>query len=69
MFTNCDIENLENTNDHIENLIHEYLSGTILQKEKDDLFKWLTKDSENVKYFNQIADIWLSSSVFQNKQK
>jgi transmembrane sensor len=58
--------NLNNEIKYIENLIHGYLSGSISQKDKDDLFSWLVKDSENVKYFNQISDIWLSSSVFQD---
>jgi Fe2+-dicitrate sensor, membrane component len=62
------MKNLENETNHIENLIHGYLSGTISQKDKDDLFKWLARDPENVTYFNQISDIWLSSSIFQDTQ-
>jgi ferric-dicitrate binding protein FerR (iron transport regulator) len=62
------MKKLDNGNNHIENLIHAYLSGTISQNDKDNLFRWLVKDSENVTYFNQISDIWLSSSVFQDMQ-
>jgi ferric-dicitrate binding protein FerR (iron transport regulator) len=57
---------LENQNNHIEGLIHEYLSGVISQKDKDELFCWLVQEPKNVEFFNQISDIWLSSSVFQN---
>jgi ferric-dicitrate binding protein FerR (iron transport regulator) len=57
---------LTNTNYNIENLIHEYLTETISQNEKDELFSWLASDTNNIKYFNQITDIWLSSSVFQD---
>jgi len=60
------MNNLDKENSHIENLIHTYLSGTITQEDKDELFRWLIKAPDNVKYFNQISDIWLSSSVFQD---
>lgn len=62
------MKDLEKNNGHIENLIHSYLSGSIEQKDKDELFRWLTLDPENVSYFNQISDIWLSSSVFQDTE-
>lgn len=52
-------------NNSIEILIHSYLNGSISQKEKDELFTWLVEKPENVTYFNQLSDIWLSSSVFQ----
>ena len=62
------MKNLDSDNKNIENLIHTYLNGTISQDEKDILFRWLTSNPENVIYFNQVSDIWLSSSVFQNKE-
>lgn len=62
------MKNLENGTNHIENLIHRYLSGTINSQEKDELFRWLVKDAGNVTYFNQISDIWLSSSVLHDPQ-
>jgi transmembrane sensor len=62
------MKNLDSETHHIENLIHAYLSGAVSQEEKDDLFRWLVRDAENVTYFNQISDIWLSSSVFQDIQ-
>jgi transmembrane sensor len=58
------LNNLKN----IEVLIHEYLKGTISEQEKDELFRWIVQDAANVTYFNQIADVWLSSSVFQETQ-
>lgn len=60
---------MKNESDHIENWIHEYLRGTISQNDKNDLFRWLAQDTANATYFNQISDIWLSSSVFQDTQK
>ncbi len=59
---------LSNESNHIEILIHEYLKGAISDKEKDDLFRWIGQDTANLDYFNQISDIWLSASVFQDTQ-
>lgn len=61
--------NLSNESNNIENLIHEYLKGIISEKEKDDLFRWLVQNPSNLAYFNNIADIWLSASVFQDTQQ
>lgn len=60
--------NLNNESNNIENLIHTYLNGTISDQEKNELFHWLAKDQSNIIQFNQLADIWLSSSVFQETQ-
>lgn len=60
--------NLNNESNYIENLIHTYLSGNTSEEEKDELFRWLVQDPANLAFFNQIADIWLSSSVFQDTQ-
>lgn len=62
------MNNLENNNEHFETLIHAYLSGVISQEEKDELFVWIIKDPENVKYFNHISDIWLSASAFHDNK-
>lgn len=62
------MKNLENRSENIENLIHAYLSGVISQEEKDELFTWLSQNPENVNLFNQISNIWLSASVFQDNQ-
>lgn len=59
---------MDRKSNDIENLIHLYLDGIISQSGKDDLFKWLTKSPENVTYFNQVSDIWLSASVFQDRE-
>lgn len=61
--------NLNNENTHIEILIYEYLKGTISDIEKNQLFRWLSTDIKNIAYFNQISDIWLSSSVFETTQE
>ncbi len=58
--------NLDKGIDYIENLIHSYLAGAISEQEKAELFNWLVKEPANLGLFNQIADIWLSSSVFQD---
>jgi ferric-dicitrate binding protein FerR (iron transport regulator) len=62
------MNDLENRNEHIEDLIHAYLVGSISHEEKDSLFEWLVQKPENVTHFNQISDIWLSSSVFQDTE-
>ncbi len=59
---------MNNESNNIENLVHSYLTGNISDKEKDELFRWLVQDSTNLTYFNHMADIWLSSSVFQDSQ-
>jgi len=59
---------LKNKAGHMEDLIHAYLSGTITQSEKDELFQWLTFDPGNITCFTQLSDIWLSTSVFQDTQ-
>jgi ferric-dicitrate binding protein FerR (iron transport regulator) len=59
---------LNEENNPVENLIHEYLKGSISEKEKDLLFRWIARDESNVSYFNQISDIWLSTSVFQDTE-
>lgn len=60
--------NLSNESNNIENLVHTYLNGTISDQEKNELFQWLVQDPSNLTYFNHLADIWLSSSVFQETQ-
>jgi ferric-dicitrate binding protein FerR (iron transport regulator) len=60
--------NLNNESNNIENLVLTYLNGVISDQEKNELFQWLVEDPSNLTHFNQIADIWLSSSVFQVTQ-
>ena len=59
---------MKNESNNIENLVHSYLTGNISDQEKQELFRWLVQDPSNLTYFNQMADIWLSSSVFQDSQ-
>lgn len=59
---------LNKTPGHIEILIHDYLKGNLLESDKDELFRWLAQDASNVIFFNQVADIWLSASVFQKTE-
>jgi len=60
--------NMFNDQNHIEVLIHEYLKGTISESNKNNLFQWIGQEPANLSYFNQISDIWLSASVFQDTQ-
>ncbi len=59
---------MNNESNNIENLVHSYLTGNISDQEKQELFRWLVQDPSNLTYFNHMADIWLSSSVFQDSQ-
>jgi transmembrane sensor len=60
---------LNNESNYIEILIHSFLRNSITAGEKKELFDWFKKDPANISYFNHIADIWFSASVFKDNQE
>jgi ferric-dicitrate binding protein FerR (iron transport regulator) len=60
---------LNNENNYIEILIHSFLKNTITASEEKELFDWIKSDPANISYFNSIANIWLSASVFKDKHE
>lgn len=54
------------TNEFINEAIINYLSGELTKDEETRLTAWLKEDKQNVRYLQQLKDIWVESSLINN---
>lgn len=53
----------ERRNEHIEELVFDYLMGELAEDQKQELLAWLQADKENKKLFSEMTDRWAIAHV------
>lgn len=57
-----------NIPDRLKEDIISYFSGDLNKQQADELIKWLAKNTDNVRYFNKIMEIWQATAIVDERE-